>query len=394
MNTEEYLQTEVSIVPCADYSPETVAQAMEAVLQPLGGLEWVRTGMRIVIKANLVSFLKPERAATTHPALLCQLVKMLVEKGAQVIIGDSPGGLYNAVYVNRVYKATGMHKTVAAGAELNQNFEVAYAEYPEGKVLKNFQYTAYLDHADAIINFCKLKTHGMMGMSAAAKNMFGAIPGVLKPEYHYKYANAADFARMLVDIDCYFKPYLNIVDAVIGMEGNGPTAGTPRHIGAVLASYCPHKLDFVCAKLIGLNKETVPTLTAAFERGLIPESVEDLHLNCSLEPFMIKDYKLIQSHSSIFFKMESKTFFGKIAANVAKMALQSKPDLKERDKCIGCGECAKVCPAKAIEMKNRLPHIDRGKCICCFCCQEFCPKGAMQVKRPVIAKIINGKAGK
>ena len=48
----------------------------------------------------------------------------------------------------------------------------------------------------------------------------------MKPEYHYKYPKAADFADMLVDLCEYCKPRLCICDAVVGMEGNGPTQGS------------------------------------------------------------------------------------------------------------------------------------------------------------------------
>jgi uncharacterized protein (DUF362 family) len=108
-------------------------------------------------------------------------------------------------------------------------------------VLKSFTYTAWLDACDAIIDFCKLKSHGMMGMSAAAKNLFGVIPGTMKPEYHFRFPDMRDFARMLVDINDYFaeKVKITLVDAVEGMEGNGPTKGTPRHIGVLLASASP-----------------------------------------------------------------------------------------------------------------------------------------------------------
>ena len=88
----------VSIVPCPDYSESAVSAALDAVLAPIGGLDWVKSGMTVAIKANLVTFMKPERAATTHPSLLCALTRRLVERGARVIVGDSPGGLYNAAY--------------------------------------------------------------------------------------------------------------------------------------------------------------------------------------------------------------------------------------------------------------------------------------------------------
>lgn len=215
----------VSIVPCRDYAPETVRPALEAALRPLGGLDWVQPGMTVVIKANLVSMMKPESAATTHPALLSALCELLVARGARVIVGDSPGGLYTSAYVNAVYAATGVRAVLETGAQLNQNFAHVHAENPDGAVLKSLDYTAYLDEADAIIDFCKLKTHGMMGMSACVKNLFGVIPGTFKPEYHYRFPAHADFADMLVDLNERFRPRLCLVDAVVGMEGNSPTMG-------------------------------------------------------------------------------------------------------------------------------------------------------------------------
>ena len=270
------MKPDVVIVPCEDYSEEATRTALEQVLAPLGGLDWVSPGMKIAIKVNLVTSAKPEKAATTHPALLCSLVRTLRERGADVVVGDSPGGLYNAAYVSRVYSATGMKAVEQAGGRLNQNFEERTAKFPEGKVCREFRYTAYLDEADAVIDFCKLKTHGMMAMTCGAKNMFGTIPGTVKPEYHFRYPDPRDFARMIVDLNEYFKPRLTIVDAVECMEGNGPGSGTPRHMGALLAGESPHKVDLVCAGLIGLKQEEVPTLEAALERGLIPASEEEL----------------------------------------------------------------------------------------------------------------------
>ena len=91
----------VSLAECRSYDREAVARALEAAVEPLGGFDWVRPGMRIAVKANLVSAMGPDAAATTHPAVLCALTEQLKARGAEVILGDSPGGLYNRVYVER-----------------------------------------------------------------------------------------------------------------------------------------------------------------------------------------------------------------------------------------------------------------------------------------------------
>ncbi len=382
-------QYDASIVRCADYQPETVRAALLAVLEPVGGLTWVKPGMKIALKANLVSPMKVETAATTHPTVLAQLTELLTERGASVVIGDSPGGLFTEAFLRHVYTVTGMAEAQAAGAALNRNFEEKTALFPEAKVAKSFAYTAWLDDADAIINVCKLKSHGMMGMSAAAKNMFGAIPGTKKPEYHFRFPNMDDFANMIVDLDEYFKPVLSIADAVVGMEGNGPTQGTPRAMGALLASTSPHALDLVAAHVLGLRPQEIPTLTTAQKRGLIPADLAELRVSGSVEEFVLPDFEKIDTRNDLTFRSAAGGgVLGQLFGTVARRVLSSRPTV-QKNECVGCGVCAGICPAKAIAMRDKLPVIDRDKCIRCFCCQEFCPKGAMKVRRTWIARLLS-----
>ena len=387
----------VYLTPCHSYDTDTVEEALDRLLccEGFDALKDIKQGMTGGRKANLVSAMRPDEAATTHPELICALVRRLRALGAEVIIGDSPGGLYTPAFVGHIYDATGMKQAVAAGASLNNDYGQTSATYPEAKVLKSFTYTSWLDGCDVIINFCKLKSHGMMGMSAAAKNMFGVIPGTMKPEYHFRFPNTSDFSNMLIDIDEYFagKITLCIVDAVEGMEGNGPTKGTPRHIGALLASRSPHTLDVVCASLIGLDIPAVPTLLASRERGLIPPTTGDVELKIvsdnkkiTFESFIIKDYQNIAVRHSLLFASRGKT----VSRLLGKL-LASRPELYARD-CVGCGKCAEICPAKAIVIKDKKAVIDRSLCIRCFCCQEFCPTGAMKVHRTLIARmLVKGK---
>ena len=373
-----------------EYTKEAAREALSAVLEPIGGLDLIPCGSRVVIKANLVSAMKPSEAATTHPVLLSALCDMLSERGCSVVVGDSPGGLYNSAFVGRVYTVTGMRDVESHGAKLNDDFSQREAEYPDGKVLHTFTYTGYLDHADYIINFCKLKSHGMMGMSCAAKNMFGVIPGVIKPEYHYRFPNYSDFADMIVDLDEYFHPVLSIADAVVGMEGNGPTAGTPKAMNCLLASHSPHALDTAAAELLGFKREELPILDAAYRRGLAPADFSELVLFGNIDQLRVSDFERVVERRSLEFtgdgKSPIKRLFGKIAGSV----LKTRPVLK-KDACVGCGICANICPAKAIEIKNKKAVISRRDCIRCFCCQEFCPKSAMKVHRTPLAALFHSE---
>lgn len=379
--------TEVSIVRCEEYELQGCTDALLQAMAPFGGFDWVKAGMKIVIKANLVEAMKPEKAATTHPVLLTALTKLLVERGARVVIGDSPGSLFNSTVLSHVYSVCGLKQAEEAGAELNQNFEQKSVFFPEAKVAKSFSYTSYLAGADAIISFCKLKSHGMMSMTAATKNLFGVIPGTMKPEYHFRFHDPMDFANMIIDLNEYFKPRLYLADAIMGMEGNGPTAGTPKKIGAVLAAENCHKLDLVCAKLIGVEPMAVPTLKAAYDRGLCPETADEVSV--SGEVFTVADFQLVPQNKSLQFENFLPGKLGVVFGRIAKKALQASPKLKEKKACIGCERCARLCPAKAITMVEKKPRLNKKKCIRCFCCQEFCPKGALKVHRPIIARILN-----
>lgn len=371
---------EVSLAKCTSYNDKEVEAALRKAVSAVTDLDYIRKGTGVVIKPNLVSFLPPDKAATSHPAVLNALIRILNEKGADITVGDSPGGLFNSVYVNRVYKATGMNNI--NGAVLNRNFSQSVHHSGSALRAREFAYTSYLDDADVIINLCKLKTHGMMGMSNAVKNMFGIIPGTVKPEFHFKFPDHNDFADMLIDLNESFRPALCICDAVTGMEGNGPTSGTPRDIGLIAASENPYKLDLVCAKIIGLEKDNVPTLKRAYERGLAPSDAGQVITEGDINDFIIGDFELIPRKSITF-----NDAGGSLMAGIIRKCMCSRPTLLKH-RCIGCGECFRICPAKAIEMKNSLPVIDRSKCIYCFCCQEFCPKGAMEVKRPIIARLL------
>ncbi len=381
--------SKVAVTKCEAYTAEICSQALDAVLAPLGGLDWVKPGMRIAIKANLVSAMKPDKAATTHPVLLAELTKKLVAKGASVVIGDSPGGVYSNAFLSRVYAATGMELAQQAGAELNRDFGQLEADFPDAYVAKHFTYTSYLAQADAIISFAKLKSHGMMCLSAATKNLFGAVPGTMKPEYHFLYPQPLDFAGMLVDLNRYLKPRLYLVDAVMTMEGNGPTAGTPRYMGALLAGENCHTVDMVCTKLIALDPATVPTLQVAVSHGLSPAQADGIEICGDITPFILPDFQRIESKNGLQFEAMLPGSAGKLFSRVASMALKTRPQLHGKA-CVGCGVCKNICPAKAIVItKNKKAKIDRKKCIRCFCCQEFCPKGAMKVHRTLIAKLLN-----
>ena len=400
----------VSLYKCNTYNYSDVSDALSKALFDIDGLSFIKPGMTVGIKANLVTSMSPDKACTTHPMLIKALCLQILKLGASVVIGDSPGGLFTPVFLKSTYKGCGLTDMVAdlekelkaspadysgLTAKLNEDCSIKDASF-DGKSLKSFIYTGWLDNVDAIVNVCKLKTHAMMGMSCAVKNMFGTIPGATKPEYHMRFPEEMAFANVMVDLNEFFKPALYVVDAIDGMEGNGPTAGVKRHIGAILASQKPYALDMVCASIINMGLNDCQTLKAAHERSLGPRNVSETKVvgDISLDMIRVADFQRATNHQSITF--DGDGLVDKFKAVLIKTVFNTKPILK-KDECIGCKKCYETCPAKAITMipckKNTIPasipSIDRSKCIKCFCCQEFCPKGAMKVHQNVLARFVH-----
>ena len=374
-----------ALAACEDYAPETVRAALEKVIAATGGLDWVKPGMRVGVKLNLCAARKPEQAATTHPVMAAELTRMLVERGAHVVLGDSPGEPFTAPVINRLYSVCGMEAAERAGGELNRDFGHHTAVFPEAVTIKSFEYCDWLRDCDEIISFCKLKSHGLMGMTAAVKNLYGCIPGTVKSEYHFRYPDPAAFVNMLVDLNEFVRPRLCLCDAAEIMEGNGPTQGTPRHMGLLLGGTDPYELDRLCAWLLGVREEEIPYLTAAKNRGLLDPAGA---IPCAEDagPYRLGDFQRSGASSSWFVIGPEDKAAKKLMKKALAMAMRSRPQLYEG--CTGCGHCARLCPAHAITIKNKKAVIDRKKCVRCFCCQEFCPSGAMRVRRSLAARLL------
>ena len=372
------------LAPCADYEPARLRDALLRALEPLGGLDWVRPGMTVGIKLNLCAGRKPEAAATTHPAAAAELTRLLTERGARVILGDSPGEPYTPAVLNRIYHTTGLSLCEEAGGILNRDFDYEEVSFPEGRSARRFMCCTWLRRCDAVINFSKLKAHGLMGMTAAVKNLYGIIPGTYKSEYHYLHPQPMDFADMLVDLNEYLRPALCLVDAVDIMEGNGPTQGTPRHLGLLLAGRSPYELDRLGARLLGLNEEEIPYMTAAERRGLFASRPEDY--DGLAAPYRLTDFVRSGATTGWFAIGEDDPRLRKLIKKTLFLLLRSRPAPDAG--CTGCGHCARGCPAQAIEIRGGRAVIRRSRCVYCFCCQEFCPTGAMKARRPLIARLV------
>ncbi len=343
----------------ASYTDDSMKSAVEHVLENVP-LEF--GGKTIMVKPNMAAQCKIEKAATTHPSLIKAVVDALKRRGAKkIMVGDNPGA--TAYGINEKCARTTGILDAAGDCYVNMMARPRDMEI-NSPFLDHVNISSEFFECDYFINLPKLKGHSHAYMTGAIKNLYGMCVGGEKARLHVIGKDPRKFAEVLVDLFDFRTPDLNIMDAVIGMEGNGPTNGTPRQIGKIVAGTNGFALDAVCTKMIGYNFNRVKTLEVGKDRGRWCGDVDALEIEGSLPnidkfkpPFTFGAYALFSQVMSPF--------------------ISCLPRIN-KDGCKKCGVCASHCPVDACTWKKgELPVIDKAACIKCYCCQEFCPSDAI-----------------
>ena len=213
----------VAFRACKAYDASLPA-ALDRLLEDLGGWEQrVPRGTAVLVKPNLLTDRTPDEAVTTHPALLRAVLSRLQACGAAVTVGDSPA---SAAQLARVWERTGVE---AVCRELGVPL-VSFEQRTARTVTRGgftFQVAADALDAQLIVSLPKVKTHRLTTLTAAVKNLYGTLPGYQKTQRHKEYPQPAAFGRYVRALADTLPPVMTIADGVIGMEGEGPSSGTP-----------------------------------------------------------------------------------------------------------------------------------------------------------------------
>lgn len=368
---------------CPDYDPERVLTAVRLGLShfDLAALikDAMSAGKPVLLKPNLLYPALPEKGVTTHPAVFSAVARVLQEQGASLSFGDSPMGLHKPDVAAR--KAG----ILAAAEELGipfADFESGEdVSFPGGAQNRRFHVAHGALDAGCIVNLPRLKTHGLMGMTGALKNIFGVVPGNLKAEFHIKHPDAEGFGRMIADLNGLIRSRLVIMDAITAMEGNGPGNGDLVPVGVLIFSDDPVAVDAVGCRIMGVDPMANAVIRFSHEAGLG---------NAHAEAIDMRGEDLAR-YVQQGFKMPSRSptdGVPKFLLRFAKNAVVPRPVIHP-ELCIKCGECVAACPTSPKSLsqeKGAVPLYEYSTCIRCYCCQESCRHGAITLKSSILGR--------
>lgn len=233
-------------------------------------------GAKVVIKVNLVNGGKAADAAITHPAVVAALCALLRDCGAgQILVADGPSSAGTAA---RAFANGGYLDMLApydvGWLDCNEAMPV-WVDVPDPLVVGRIPVPEEFLAADCVINVPKMKTHLLTVVTLALKNFVGAMPAtiVTTPNGATRKSTAirlhgADMSNAISDLNRAIPAHFHIIDAIVGMEGLGPTEGTPCPTGRLIAGTNAVAVDTVGAAMMGFVPERIRHILTASNLGL------------------------------------------------------------------------------------------------------------------------------
>jgi uncharacterized protein (DUF362 family)/NAD-dependent dihydropyrimidine dehydrogenase PreA subunit len=342
----------VSVIRCDAYDPARVSKALAETFAHLDVS--FKPGMRILIKPNLMSPVKPERAITTHPVVLEELCKILDAAGAELLIGES--SFYNT---DRAFVVCDIESLTRYARLINFETQPRRLVSFGGKI-GSVPLPEILFQVDGIINVAKMKTHGLTGVTLCVKNLYGCIPGALKQGYHKTLPDPRSLSRFLIRLQSEIRPQLNIIDGIVGLEGEGPgAAGQPTSSGLVVAGVSACATDIIASEIMGFKSDEIYTNRYS---GIRRTEIETIGNGREVRLAFKKPLSANFSYLIYF------------AGLLPRSRITFDPA-----RCVRCGLCGEKCPLGAISFHPG-PECDHQSCISCYCCMEVCPQSAISLR--------------
>jgi uncharacterized protein (DUF362 family) len=221
-------------------------------------------GKRILLKPNLIEPHAGEGHINTHPNVVRAAVEAFLRCGAsKVLVAEGAGHCRDSM---RVLEESGLGDVLWEDripfVDLNYEQGVLTKNLGGRTRLPNLTLPTILGQVDWIVSVAKLKTHHWAGVTLSMKNLFGLMPGIYygwpKNVFHWE-----GIDNSIIDINATVRPHFAIIDGIVGMEGDGPIMGSPRHAGVLVLGRNLTAVDSTGARIMGIDPDKVLHLKAA-----------------------------------------------------------------------------------------------------------------------------------
>jgi uncharacterized protein (DUF362 family) len=260
------LKSQVAIVK-GERGHEPVFKALDLIDYKTALSGW----NKVLIKVNFITVETWDSGATTDPIVVEAIINKLKNLTVEIYVVESDATMTSA---DKAFEVTGMKEMCARNnvqcLNLRHLKDRVKIDIPNGEALESIKVPRIVTQS-AIISAAKLKTHMSTKVTLGMKNMFGLLPDKFKGKYHARGIN-----KVIVDINTVLKPALTVIDGFVGMEGRGPSGGTPVKMDLIIAGKDVVATDATASRIMGFEPMEIPHIRKAFEKGL--GNVDDIEI--------------------------------------------------------------------------------------------------------------------
>lgn len=269
----------VSVIRIGEEGDVTKA-VREAVKLTRGLDQIISQGDTVLIKPNTKNMTPQGLGVNTDLRVVESLLDLVREQRPdRILIAEGaayPSGNWDTM---AAFKAAGIIEMASQRKvelyDLNTT-ESAMIDIPNGLTLKTFTTGKIVLDADVIINIPVIKTHVQTLASICLKNL---AVGIAK-KWEKKALHRSGLHKSIVDVYANIKTHFNIVDGIVGLEGDGPNVprGNPKPLGIILAGEDGLAVDAVSCTIIGIDPWDVTHLRLAAENGLGTIDLDEINV--------------------------------------------------------------------------------------------------------------------